>query len=259
MTEEMTNDEVRKFLSDSGENESERAYFDWAVDVDNLPYPSGEVFYASELVRFIRKLAEARMKAETERRHNDDAESKLFTHYDRRLFRHINDIMGCACFPDLLERKLFPNAKEITESNAVYNAVRWHLPRFSLSDPGNTVVAVGDGHTPRTAALFAFRTAWNAYSVDPLLRIKDWKTARLHTYPVKIEEEGFHFTSPVVIVAVHSHASLKATLEHIQSPNRALVAMPCCKPIDLDVPPDMRYNDSGIWSEKNEILIWKQI
>ena len=183
----------------------------------------------------------------------DDAESKLFTHYDKRLFRHINDIMGCACFPDLLERKLFPNAKEITESNATYNAVRWHLPRFSLSDPSNVVVSVGDGHTPRTAALFAFRTAWNAYSVDPMLRPKDWKVARLHTFPMKIEEHFFLFQSPVVIVAVHSHASLTSTLDHIKSPDRALVAMPCCVPVDLKTPPDMCYRDPGIWSEKNEI------
>ena len=189
----------------------------------------------------------------------DDAESRLFTHYDRRLFRHINDIMGCACFPDLLERKLFPNAKEITESNATYNAVRWHLPRFKLSDQNNVVVSVGDGCTPRTAALFAFRTAWEAYSVDPLLRPKDWKVARLHTYPVKIEEDSFHFQSPVVIVAVHSHASLRSSLRRIRSPDRALVAMPCCVPVDLKTPPDMCYRDPGIWSEKNEILIWKHI
>ena len=80
------------------------------------------------------------------------------TSYNHRVFRHIDELIGCACFPDLLERKFFPNGKEITESAAAYHYVRWHLPRFALRDPDIAMVSVGDGHTPRTAAMFAFRS-----------------------------------------------------------------------------------------------------
>ena len=40
---------------------------------------------------------------------------------------------------------------------------------FRPDDAGVTLVAVGDGVTPRTAALFAFRTAWQTVAIDPLM------------------------------------------------------------------------------------------
>jgi hypothetical protein len=57
--------------------------------------------------------------------------------------------------------------------------VREHLGGLlSPSDPSVLVLAVGDGLTPRTAALFAFRTRWRAISIDPLMRTTtDWAAA----------------------------------------------------------------------------------
>ena len=57
------------------------------------------------------------------------------------------------------------NAKELSESFACFNAARVHLAEtFLPSDPHVTLLAIGDGLTPRTAALFAFRTAWRSSS-----------------------------------------------------------------------------------------------
>jgi len=183
----------------------------------------------------------------------------LTEQFDKETFRYINEIFGCACFPDLLERKLFPNAKELTESQAVFNFVRNYLIRFDLKDPGISVVSVGDGSTPRTAALFAFRTAWAAYSIDPRLRAeKSWRTDRLNLIKSVVEEVNLSFER-VVIVAVHSHAHLKAVVEQIQGEDRALVVMPCCVPQTLPTEPDYDFVDPGVWSPKNRILAWSRI
>jgi hypothetical protein len=56
---------------------------------------------------------------------------------------------------------VFPNAKELTESFAANNAIRIHLAgEYTPGDERVTVIAVGDGNTPRTAALCAFLTKW---------------------------------------------------------------------------------------------------
>ena len=178
--------------------------------------------------------------------------------YDRRVFRHIDELIGCACFPDLLCRRLFPNGKEITESAAVYHYVRWHLPRFALRDPSVAVVSVGDGHTPRTAALFAFRSAWQCHSVDPCLRDKAWDVQRLHCHRKRIEDCSFDFER-VVIVGVHSHASIAETLAHVRGRDRALVWMPCCRRPDAPRPPDVDKVDPGVWSPQNRLLVWERI
>ena len=75
--------------------------------------------------------------------------------------RYLNDFIKLnKSAADMLNLGLFPNAKEITESYSAFNAVKTKLKQYELGDPGVTVVSVGDGRTPRTAALFAFRTKW---------------------------------------------------------------------------------------------------
>ncbi|CAF4573016.1 unnamed protein product, partial [Rotaria magnacalcarata] len=78
---------------------------------------------------------------------------------------------------------LFPNAKEITESYAVWAALRRFIfSRFEKSSSKsidsipstdhrqNAIIVVGDGMTPRTAALCAYLTKglWQCYSIDPI-------------------------------------------------------------------------------------------
>lgn len=179
--------------------------------------------------------------------------------YDPAVFRHINDLVACKCFPDLLTRDLFPNAKELTESMSVYHYARYHLRElYPLKDLGVTLVSVGDGCTPRTAALFAFRSAWQCISIDPRLRDKDWDTQRLLASRCRVEEVNLKFHR-VVIVAVHSHASLAATLDHVRGYRRALIALPCCVKVDIRTPPTVRKRDLGVWSPRNELWAWHDI
>ena len=75
------------------------------------------------------------------------------------------------CALDLIEMGLFPNAQEISESMACLSAIERHLAHITrLSDTSTTCVVIGDGSTPRTAALLAMRSKWRVLSVDPALQ-----------------------------------------------------------------------------------------
>jgi len=132
------------------------------------------------------------------------------------LFRYINELWDCRCLPDLHTRNLFPNAKELTESCAAYNAVRNKARLFAFSDPTVTLIAAGDGCTPRTAAMFAFRSAWVCFSIDPNLRKTHWPNIdRLHCLSQRVEDCDPQHYPKLVIVAVHSHAPLDISCQNI--------------------------------------------
>lgn len=177
----------------------------------------------------------------------------------RPLFRYIDEIMGCRCFPDLLELGIYPNAKEITESMAAYSAARKYGKKyFDLKDPDVHMVAVADGASPRTAALFAFRSAWQCCSIDPNLRRKmRWNGIyRLDLFNEKIEDVEDQHTGKLVIAAVHSHAPLNVACEKLTADKRMVIAIPCCVKQTRERPPDIEYVDKGIWSPENKVQIW---
>ncbi len=186
----------------------------------------------------------------------------IHTNYNPALFRYINEFMGLQCLADLTSRKIFPDGKEVTESQGAFWGVTKYLlgrdmTKFGYKDIN--LISVGDGRQPRTAALFALRTRWNCISVDPNLAKTDWGIERLTCYKSRIEELDLKFNSRTIIVCVHSHATLKNTLDHINAPHRDVLAIPCCVPYKLERDPDMTYVDFGIWSPKNQIKIWRNI
>jgi len=184
--------------------------------------------------------------------------------------RYLNEFTKLKCAPDLLAWGLFPNAKEITESLGAYNAIRKHI-RWDLGDPTNNCVVVGDGNTPRTAAVIACRSNWNVVSIDPRMKKKHWPIRKLTTVIGTIEEYYAKTDAATIIVAVHSHADLSHALANITSPKRAAIAIPCCKKQEVYVksrwpdigmgtewrrPADMEYFDFGIASPQNKVKIW---
>lgn len=210
--------------------------------------------------------------------------------------RYLNEFTKIAAAPDMLLQKLFPNAKEITESFGAYHAVRKHLTGFiPLNAPDVHAWFIGDGSTPRTAATFAFRSAWQCHSLDPGLNPKwgtkskkrspqsgegeqpvqqAWSTRgvfRLRCWPIPVEnlppEEITKETQEKprgVIILVHAHVTLEqATAPFIKAGlgHWPLIAMPCCvKQRTLhERQPDHEYRDWGIWSPHNTIRIWKRI
>jgi len=175
--------------------------------------------------------------------------------------RYIDEFVGLKCASDLLAWGLMPNGKEITESFATYRIVCKQL-RLPLNDPTIALVSVGDGHTPRTAAVFAVRSKWQCHSIDPLLRDKNWSMIqRLTLHRRKVEDAilDLHDASIVVIVAVHSHALIKDILTNVLGQPRHLVALPCCVPQEIPNREFIGYQDTQIWSPKNTFRIWRDI
>lgn len=183
--------------------------------------------------------------------------------------RYLDEFVRCRCAPDMLTRKLFPNAKEITESFGAYNAAREHL-HVSFGDASIAVLCVGDGHVPRTAATFAFRSAWTCLSVDPLMR-DGWTSnthgvARLHAYRAKVDlVAGWKVPGDfsrafdrAIVVAVHSHASLRASIETARqlAPRVSAISIPCC--FKDDVGAALVVNDDyGILSPHRRVFVWR--
>jgi len=192
-----------------------------------------------------------------------EAINKLLFAYNTGSHRYIEEFFHLnKSAADMLMLGVFPDAKEVTESYAAFNAVRNKL-KFDLSDPHVTAISVGDGHTPRTATLMAFRTNWKCISLDPGLdekRIPIWesKVDRLTCLKKAVEDVNMDFDK-VVILCVHSHADIHSTLDHIKGKSRALVGIPCCVSYDYEIEPDYDYLDAGIWSPKNNVKVWRSI
>lgn len=180
-------------------------------------------------------------------------------------FKYFDQAVKLKCFVDFLKLELFPNGKEITESFAIYNAVTKHLcklGKISLSFPDVNLVAIGDGSTPRTAATFAFRSAWKCYSIDPVMNLnkKRWNEIdRLKTYKNKIQDLNLEFEEPTIIVMPHAHVYINDVLDHIKAPIRHLVVNPCCHSLGSFRQPDIDYDDWGIWSPERNIMVWKYV
>ncbi|CAE8592891.1 unnamed protein product, partial [Polarella glacialis] len=179
--------------------------------------------------------------------------------------RYLSELLSLACAPELLKLRLYPDAKELTESFAAFHAVRTHLSAsFAPDDPAVTVVCVGDGSVPRTAALFAFRTRWTCYAVDPQMRRpgENWGgVERLIGMTAKIEDCKFE-AEKLLIVCVHAHVGLAECLAVVEAKEAlGIVAMPCCNYYNrLQMPDPMmplaEYHDSGVVSPHRLVRIW---
>lgn len=193
-----------------------------------------------------------------------NAMQTLIQKYKKGSYRYIEEFFRLdKSASDMLLLGIFPNAKEVTESYAAFNAVRKNI-ELDTKDTNVVVISVWDGRTPRTAALFAFLTKWQSISVDPQLnteKIPFWesKIQRLKCIPKKIEDIDLKFKK-VIIVAVHSHAPLLEILNHVKAEEqRSLISIPCCISYNYNKTSCKEYYDAGIWSEKNLVKIWKTI
>jgi hypothetical protein len=182
---------------------------------------------------------------------------------------YLNKFIKLKCAPYLLDMKIFPNAKEITESMAMYEAVRKTIsPKSELGNTKNTVFVVGDGHRPRTAALFAFLSNWQCHSIDPNLSQHDsiLSIGRLFIHRVTIrdflpDKPACYLNSLSVVLLPHAHVDMQ-DIAYIFPNIDILVAMPCCEPYNSQQkmfngkPPDTEYADFGVHSPDRIVKIW---
>ncbi|MFW5490397.1 MAG: hypothetical protein ACNI3A_18555 [Desulfovibrio sp.] len=179
----------------------------------------------------------------------------------RRSTSYFDEFLRLECSRDLLKYKLYPKAKEVTESFAAFHAVRNHLFPDSMHDPNITMVAVGDGYTPRTAATFAYRSKWLCHSVDPVMDTREFDIDRLVVHRKRIEDVRIQ-GDIVVVVCVHAHVEPEVIAESIEARERHWVVIPCCDH-DHDTlmgqAPYCEYDDFAIWSPKHRVQVWKNI
>ncbi len=179
----------------------------------------------------------------------------------RRATTYFDDFLRLDCSQDLVKKKIYPKAKEVTESFAAFNAVQQYVLPDSLHDPTITMVSVGDGFTPRTAATFAFRSKWLCHSVDPVMDMRDYAIDRLVVHKARIEDVSIE-GDIVVVVCVHAHVEPEVIAQTVKARQRHWVVIPCCGE-DHDTLmgkyPDVEYDDFGIWSPKHRIKIWKNL
>lgn len=163
------------------------------------------------------------------------------------------------CAPDMLALDLFPNCKEITESWGTFEATKYLGDGYEWNNPDVVAVVVGDGAKPRTAATVAFRTAWEAVSVDPKLAPRRYDVKRLKLIREKVEDVELRFPGKnVVIMAPHSHARLPDSVRAIKEAEQlAVIAIQCCVPLKLGVLPDISYRDKYMWTPENLVKVWK--
>ena len=182
--------------------------------------------------------------------HQFDKQAKKYNNY------YIDRFISMKCSVDMMIARLFPNAKEITESFAAFEATKFLPAEYSWANPYIVVVCPGDGNTPRTAATFAFRSRWTTYSIDPLLKKTDYGIQRLKCIKDCIQHVKLSFEVPVLIANVHSHAKLTQCLQAISAPKICIINIPCCVASDISKP-TREYVDTNIWSEKNKVEIYE--
>lgn len=227
--------------------------------------------------------------------------------------RYIDELCHLDCTPDLFEMSLFPDSKEITESMAAFHALRKVLGISSLpqgniasSDSQDTssaakiaphkfppnsdistrdaIVVVGDGCTPRTAALCAYRLhhlGWYCYSVDPMMNVEVGSKVRGLISIRSIIETVRIYCRRVVVVMMHTHVALEVAIKSIHAQEIAgVVCVPCCNWFNRQMyltdnllestetrttpsttastsrQADVVYDDMGMLTLKREVRVW---
>ncbi|KAI0558931.1 hypothetical protein FGB62_178g031 [Gracilaria domingensis] len=171
---------------------------------------------------------------------------------------------------------------------SAYAAVRQYLVKhgpdheeqdgvLSFSARNITLVAVGDGVTPRTAALFAFRTSWKCVSIDPMMRKGDWDNVKnLQTKAARVQDVTIDVecNSRVVVIMWHCHTSIQeavSCLRFLEADLRersfrervAVVSCACCNydEVQRELPdgsaPDVQFEDTAVPGLMRTVRVWK--
>ena len=189
---------------------------------------------------------------------------------------YLDGYFSLSSFGDLARLRLFPGAKDVSESWGALKAAQRTL-KAGGSRGRVKCVSIGDGSTPRTACLAAFlEPKWETVSVDPCL-ISEWEgegpkgVKRLQGVRGTVEKwmEGWKKEvgwDKLVVFMVHSHARLTGTCDiteiraRYDYPETVLVNMPCCPGFgvekDVGRRPEVVYEDYCVFSDKRRIEMW---
>lgn len=154
-------------------------------------------------------------------------------------------------------------------------------PGVKFNDRRVVLLAVGDGVTPRTAGLFAYRTQWRCISVDPQMRSGAWDgVTNLTMHRACIEDVCVNVEPDerVIVVMWHAHVGVKDALSCLRLDGRgivddgewktlrgrvAVVSCACCNYDEVQrelpdgSPPDVEEEDIGVPGLMRMVRIWK--
>jgi hypothetical protein len=185
---------------------------------------------------------------------------------------YVDQFLGLKCAPDFLASRVLPRnnqSKEISECMGALTAVRETLGASRFGDREVNLLDVGCGHAPRAAALFALMTTWTCEGVDPVLKRQAKGVSNCFGLPLTLEQWAsdqddviVNGTSPLVVVAVHSHAPLAPLEAQIGRRELLVVALPCCVPQMIRRPDGTlyqctrTYQDPHVLSEQRTVKVW---
>jgi hypothetical protein len=192
---------------------------------------------------------------------------------------YLSRFLDLRCAPELLPffQATSRRDKEIEESMSLWVAARKYL--LVTGKENLVAIVVGDGRTPRTAALLAHLTSWDCHSIDPQLDLNWYETIeveraragspikRLSLHRCKAEEMHVPCDGREAIVFMpHSHASVVSSLR-VPATNGTVhaIAMPCCVPAESwTTQPGFsqaywQFEDANVRSKKNTVHVWKNV
>ncbi len=144
--------------------------------------------------------------------------------------------------------------KEISEAGAgIYYATSFEL------EGSVRCYVIGEGKVPRISLILSKITEWDIVSVDPLIprtEIRDG-VSYISNYDSSLDVSDQTNFNNIVIIGVHSHNRMKAFYDKITTPNKLLVAIPCCVPVNIPNP-TYDFHCPGIMSGKNKVLIYSE-
>ena len=82
--------------------------------------------------------------------------------------RYIDFFLKLKSAAKLIDTCFYPNAKEISETQGAFEAVR-HKLKLDYNDESIAILVVGDGYNPRTGYYIANMTKWTIFSIDPAM------------------------------------------------------------------------------------------
>lgn len=196
---------------------------------------------------------------------------------------YVDKLFSLNCFPDIVARKVFTSAKDVSESMAsIQAAAQYGLQSTNKKKKkkGNRIkcLCIGDGSTPRTAVLACYLKQWECVSIDPALQ-DDWHGVQpkgvrglvgfkgtleefMKTQPQEEQAEYDH----LLLLCVHSHArlhkdeSVPCIMARYGDIPTTLVSLPCCPTFrsqkDVGRAPDHVYEDDCVFSQCRKVEIW---
>lgn len=189
--------------------------------------------------------------------------------------RYLNRYIKLNSSEEMQRLQLFPNAPEVTEVFSILNIIESYILKKDTNIDRNKenhvlCFVVGDGTTPRTAAVINFMTKWDTISCDPIMR-NPAKYAGIKRCYVRTSkgEDIAHIVRERVDIIEYDYIFLIFPHSHIPNTNEIykhftdkkvwIINMPCCHKKQDDFLPLkewVSFKDDAVASPENTIKVY---